>query len=59
MTFTQIQRIPMPNGGTPRRIVRVAGVIDFFMPPVSRFENGSGPDRHPYEIIFGAREGST
>ncbi len=57
VTYTQIQRLSMPKGGKPRRIARVAGVIDFFMPPVSRFESGGGPSREPYQIIFGARDG--
>jgi hypothetical protein len=35
----------------------MSGLIDFFMPPVSRFENGSGPSTKPYLIAFGHREG--
>lgn len=38
-------------------IVRMSGQIDFFMPPVSRFENGGGPSNKPYWIAFGHREG--
>lgn len=53
---TRILRVDLPE----RRItelVRMSGEIDFFMPPVSRFEHGQGPSRRPYRIVFGHREG--
>lgn len=57
LEYTLIRRINMPSGGTPKELVRRLGVIDFFMPPVSRFENGGGPSKKPYKIIFGAPDG--
>ncbi len=57
IAYTQIQRLEMPSGGRPKLIVRVAGVIDFFMPPVSRFESSGKKSRAPYQIIFGAQDG--
>ena len=40
-----------------REVCRMEGRIDFFMPPVARFENGSGPSNKPYWIIFGHYRG--
>ncbi len=40
-----------------RQIVRIGGSIDFFMPPVSRFENGSGPSSKRYWIVYGHATG--
>lgn len=57
LIYTLIHRIKMPSGGKPKEIARRLGIIDFFMPPVSRFENGSGPSSAPYKIIFGAQDG--
>ena len=54
--YTVIRRFDLP-GGKEREIVRMMGLIDFFMPPVSRFENGGGPSKKPYQLIFGARDG--
>ncbi|MCA8921709.1 MAG: hypothetical protein KDD82_07845 [Planctomycetes bacterium] len=38
-------------------ILRKPGHIDFFMPPVSRFENGGGISKAGYWIAFGHKEG--
>lgn len=53
---TAILRIDLPSKRV-TELVRMTGAIDFFMPPVSRFENGSGPNTKPYWIAFGHREG--
>lgn len=53
---TAIQRIDVP-GYRVTEIVRTQGRIDFFMPPVSRFEGGRGPSKKPYRLAFGHREG--
>jgi hypothetical protein len=53
---TAIKRIPV-SGGTPKEIVKHPRTINFFMPPVSRFENGSGPSQKPYLLVFGAPDG--
>ncbi len=55
-SYTEIQRVEYP-GGRVSRLIRFAGTIDFFMPPVSRFENGSGVSTEPFRIIFGAEDG--
>ncbi len=31
--------------------------IDFFMPPVSRFENSQGASKKPYRVLYGSSEG--
>jgi hypothetical protein len=38
-------------------IARIDLQMDFFMPPVSRFENGQGPTKKGYWIVFGAPDG--
>ena len=38
-------------------LFRIPTQMDFFMPPVSRFENGSGPSNKGYWIVFGAPDG--
>jgi len=53
---TAIVRIEYPSGAR-EQIVQLDENIDFFMPPVSRFQSGSGPDRNPFLIVFGARSG--
>lgn len=53
---TVILRIDLP-GKKVTEIVKMSGVIDFFMPPVSRFEGGGGPSTKGYYIAFGHREG--
>jgi hypothetical protein len=55
-TGTSIKRIPS-TGGTPKEIVTHPTTINFFMPPVSRFEHGQGPSNRPYSIVFGAPDG--
>lgn len=54
--FSRIMRVPYPRG-KPTEIARMGGMIDFFMPPVSRFEGGQGPSRAPYWIVFGHPRG--
>ncbi len=55
--FGEIVRVDLSRPDKPRTIVRLPGHIDFFMPPVSRFERGEGPSPRPYFLIFGHREG--
>lgn len=54
--YSILSRVTFP-GGRPRELFRTAGKIDFFMPPVSRFEGGQGPSKEPYKIIFGCENG--
>lgn len=54
---TAIQRIELSSLTNAKEIVRTQGQIDFFMPPVSRFEDGTGPSRKPYRLAFGHSEG--
>lgn len=54
--YTQIVRVPFPRG-EPTVIAKMGGMIDFFMPPVSRFEHGGGPSARPYWIVFGHPRG--
>ncbi|RMG11451.1 MAG: hypothetical protein D6731_15640 [Planctomycetota bacterium] len=49
--YSRLLRVTLQ--GHVSQVVRMGGIIDFFMPPVSRFENGSGPDDRPYWIVFG------
>lgn len=53
---TAIQRVDVPSYRV-SEIVRAQGEIDFFMPPVSRFESGKGPSKKPYRLAFGHQEG--
>ncbi len=53
---SQLVRVPYPKG-EPVVIARMGGMIDFFMPPVSRFEHGEGPSKRPYWIVFGHARG--
>lgn len=54
--YAILSRLEVP-GGRVTELFRTAGNIDFFMPPVSRFENGQGPSKDPYMIIFGCENG--
>lgn len=54
--YAILSRIDVP-GGSLKELYRTVGKIDFFMPPVSRFENGQGPTKNPYLIIFGCENG--
>lgn len=56
-SYGAITRIELSNTDSPREIVKVPGSLDFFMPPVSRFERGEGPSAQPYSILFGSMEG--
>ncbi|MCO5172372.1 MAG: hypothetical protein M9894_39235 [Planctomycetes bacterium] len=55
-TFSVITRVDLSDK-KPRDIVRMPGAIDFFMPPVSRFERGEGPSNADYQIIYGHADG--
>jgi len=55
--YAILKRLEMPSGGKGKELFRTVGKIDFFMPPVSRFENGSGPSKKPYRIVFGCENG--
>ncbi|MBL4848374.1 MAG: hypothetical protein JKY65_22875 [Planctomycetes bacterium] len=55
--YAILKRLDMPGGGKGKELFRTAGKIDFFMPPVSRFEGGKGPSKKPYKIIFGCENG--
>lgn len=55
--FGVITRIDLNQTDKPKEIVRMPGDIDFFMPPVSRFERGEGPSTAPYQLVFGHVEG--
>ncbi len=55
--FGTIVRIELSNTDDPKEIVRMPGGLDFFMPPVSRFERGEGPSSSNYVIIFGHMDG--
>lgn len=54
--YAILSRLAMP-GGRIRELFRTVGKIDFFMPPVSRFEGGAGISKEPYKIIFGCENG--
>ncbi len=54
---TRLVRIPYPKEGEPTQVAMIGGMIDFFMPPVSRFEGGEGPSKRPYWIVFGHARG--
>ena len=54
--YSILSRLAMP-GGRVRELFRTVGKIDFFMPPVSRFEGGAGVSKDPYKIIFGCENG--
>lgn len=54
--WSVINRVEL-NGRKVEQIVRLPRQIDFFMPPVSRFENGSGASSSPYFIVFGTIDG--
>ncbi len=56
ITGSAIQRVSA-QGGTAREILNHPHRVSFFMPPVQRFENGSGPSSADYLICFGARDG--
>lgn len=55
--FGTIVRIKLTNTDDPTEIVRMPGGLDFFMPPVSRYERGEGPSSSDYLIIFGHMDG--
>ncbi|MEZ6183953.1 MAG: hypothetical protein R3F62_02965 [Planctomycetota bacterium] len=50
-------KIDLTKRNKATELLRKPGHIDFFMPPVSRFENGEGPSKAPYWITFGHKEG--
>jgi hypothetical protein len=52
-----ITRIDLNDTSKPRVIVTMPGMIDFFMPPTSRFERGEGPSTTDYKIVFGHIDG--
>lgn len=52
-TYGVITRVELGGNNRSTEIVRVPGEIDFFMPPVSRFERGEGPSTSEYQIIYG------
>jgi hypothetical protein len=56
-SYGALTRIELNNTGSPKEIVRMPGSLDFFMPPVSRFERGEGPSSQPYSILYGTMEG--
>lgn len=56
-SYGAITRIELNNIDRPQDIVKVPGSLDFFMPPVSRFERGEGPSSQAYSILFGSMEG--
>ena len=52
-----IQRLRV-TGKKPKELVKVIENIDFFMPPVSWFEHGEGPQRgRNYHIVYGTSRG--
>lgn len=55
--FGLITRIDLSQTSDPKEIVRMPGDIDFFMPPVSRFERGEGATSADYQLVFGHIEG--
>lgn len=56
-SYGAIIRIELDKKDEPKEIVRMPGGLDFFMPPVSRFERGEGPSSQKYLIIFGHMDG--
>lgn len=56
-SYGALTRIELNDVDDPKEIVRMPGGLDFFMPPVSRFERGEGPSSAKYQIIFGHMEG--
>lgn len=53
---TAIRRVDLESKKV-LEVVRVLGEVDWFMPPVSRFENGSGPSAAPFKLVYGATDG--
>jgi hypothetical protein len=51
-----IERIPA-GGGAPTEILHHPTRVMYFMPPLTRYEDGSGPNARAYRIIFGAKDG--
>lgn len=56
-SYGVVTRIELNDTEHPKEIVRVPGALDFFMPPVSRFERGEGPSNASYQLLFGSIEG--
>jgi hypothetical protein len=56
-SYGVVTRIELNDIEHPKEIVRMPGALDFFMPPVSRFERGEGPSNASYQILFGSIEG--
>lgn len=56
-SYGVVTRIELNDIEHPQEIVRMPGGLDFFMPPVSRYERGEGPSSAKYLIIFGHMEG--
>lgn len=54
--YSVIKRIDAKTGKA-TEIVRRLGEIDFFMPPISRFENGRGVSKAPFSIVYGTSDG--
>ncbi len=54
--YSVIKRIDAKTGDAVE-ILRRLGEIDFFMPPVSRFENGQGVSKAPFSIVYGTADG--
>lgn len=52
-----ITRIDLNATDKAKVIVTMPGMIDFFMPPTSRFERGDGPSSSDYKIVFGHIDG--
>ena len=51
-----LSRLDFPSGRK-TELFRSLGKIDFFMPPVSRFESGHGISKKPYKLILGCENG--
>jgi hypothetical protein len=49
--YSRLIRVTL--AGKITQIARINGLIDFFMPPVSRYENGEGSSTARYYIVFG------
>ena len=55
LVYSILSRLAL--NGKKTELFRTLGKIDFFMPPVSRFENGQGPTGAPYRLVLGCENG--
>ena len=57
--FSMILLVPFAKGkaGEPRQVLRMRGHLDWESIPASRFEDGDGPSKEPWQRLYGAYDG--